>query len=188
MVLKSVFATSFCVALLAWSGLSAADEYLGLAPPSALLSPKPLGPPAHFVPGPLDVNVDQGGGAQARAQPTTEPEAKSPEAKSPEAKSLEAKSLEAKSKAEPKISREARSKAEPKTVTRQTRVARARAEKPVVHARAEKPVLHARAEIPRAAAKTKLARRHGNPLDAQAFDTRIQVWPCRSGGICNWKR
>jgi hypothetical protein len=31
------------------------------------------------------------------------------------------------------------------------------------------------------------ARRHGNPLDAQAFDTRIQVWPCRSGGICNWK-
>jgi len=34
----------------------------------------------------------------------------------------------------------------------------------------------------------KLARLHGNPLDAQAFDTRIQVWPCRSGGICNWKR
>jgi len=24
--------------------------------------------------------------------------------------------------------------------------------------------------------------------DAQALDTRIQVWPCRSGGICNWKR
>jgi hypothetical protein len=32
------------------------------------------------------------------------------------------------------------------------------------------------------------ARHHGNPLDAQAFDTRIQVWPCGSGGICNWKR
>ncbi len=30
------------------------------------------------------------------------------------------------------------------------------------------------------------AHGHGNPLDAQAFDTRIQVWPCRSGGICNW--
>ena len=35
---------------------------------------------------------------------------------------------------------------------------------------------------------TKLVQRHGNPLDAQAFDTRIQVWPCRSGGICNWQR
>lgn len=37
------------------------------------------------------------------------------------------------------------------------------------------------------AVRTKLARRHSNPLDAQAFDTRIQVWPCRSGGICNWR-
>jgi hypothetical protein len=44
---------------------------------------------------------------------------------------------------------------------------------------------HAR---PRVAARTKLARRHGNPLDAQARDTRIQVWPCKSGGICNWRR
>jgi hypothetical protein len=47
---------------------------------------------------------------------------------------------------------------------------------------------HVRSEKPRAAAPTRLARRHTNPLDAQAFDTRIQVWPCRSGGICNWKR
>src|ERR1700712_455214 len=37
-------------------------------------------------------------------------------------------------------------------------------------------------------ARTKLVRSHSNPLDAQAFDTRIQVWPCRSGGICNWQR
>ena len=49
-------------------------------------------------------------------------------------------------------------------------------------------VAHVRAEQPRAAARTRLAHRHGNPLDAQAFDTRIQVWPCRSGGICGWKR
>jgi hypothetical protein len=58
----------------------------------------------------------------------------------------------------------------------------------VVHARPQKPIVHARAEKPRGAVRTRLARRHGNPLDAQAFDTRIQVWPCRSGGICNWKR
>jgi hypothetical protein len=44
------------------------------------------------------------------------------------------------------------------------------------------------ADTPRGAARTKLAQRHGNPLDAQAFDTRIQVWPCKSDGICNWKR
>lgn len=45
-----------------------------------------------------------------------------------------------------------------------------------------------RGNNPRGAARTRLARRHGNPLDAQASDTRVQVWPCRSGGICNWKR
>lgn len=49
-------------------------------------------------------------------------------------------------------------------------------------------VAHARAEKPRGAARTKLARRHGNALDAQAFDTRVQAWPCKSGGICNWKQ
>ena len=27
----------------------------------------------------------------------------------------------------------------------------------------------------------------GNPLDAQARDTRIQTWPCKSGGICGWQ-
>jgi hypothetical protein len=39
----------------------------------------------------------------------------------------------------------------------------------------------------RAVAHTRLARSHRNSLEAQAFDTRIQLWPCRSGGICNWK-
>jgi hypothetical protein len=49
-------------------------------------------------------------------------------------------------------------------------------------------VTQVHAEHRRAAARTKLARRHANPLDAQARDTRIQVWPCKSGGICNWQR
>ena len=53
---------------------------------------------------------------------------------------------------------------------------------------AKNEVAHARAEKPRMPAPTKLARKHTNPLDAQASDTRIQVWPCRSGGICNWHR
>ncbi|QOG21480.1 MULTISPECIES: hypothetical protein [Bradyrhizobium] len=52
----------------------------------------------------------------------------------------------------------------------------------------EPKVARARSAEPRGAARTKLAHRRGNPLDAQAMDTRIQTWPCRSGGICNWKR
>ena len=49
-------------------------------------------------------------------------------------------------------------------------------------------VAHIRPQKPRGAVRAKLAQRHGNPLDAEARDTRIQVWPCQSGGICNWQR
>lgn len=41
---------------------------------------------------------------------------------------------------------------------------------------------------PRGAARTRLAHRRSNPLDAQAMDRSVQTWPCKSGGICNWKR
>lgn len=37
-------------------------------------------------------------------------------------------------------------------------------------------------------ARTRVARPRSNPLDANAADTRIQTWPCRTGGICNWQR
>jgi hypothetical protein len=49
---------------------------------------------------------------------------------------------------------------------------------------------HVASERRHGAARVRLAHRHhGNPLDAQAMDTRIQTWPCQSGGgICNWKR
>ncbi|MFO1107997.1 MAG: hypothetical protein U1E61_02305 [Bradyrhizobium sp.] len=45
-----------------------------------------------------------------------------------------------------------------------------------------------RTHAPRTSAPTKLASRSGHPLDAQAMDRSIQTWPCRTGGICNWKR
>jgi hypothetical protein len=48
-------------------------------------------------------------------------------------------------------------------------------------------VAQERVEKPRGAARAQLARRRSNPLDAQARDTRIQTWPCRSGGICDWQ-
>lgn len=73
---------------------------------------------------------------------------------------------------------------EPRLHIQSPRIADLPVEEPPV--RAEKPRLHA--EKPRGVARTKLAHRHGNPLDAQAFDARVQVWPCKSGGICNWKR
>ena len=56
-------------------------------------------------------------------------------------------------------------------------------------ARSHAKPLHMFAEKRRGAARTRLAHRHGNPLDAHALaiDHRIRTWPCRSGGICNWK-
>jgi hypothetical protein len=73
--------------------------------------------------------------------------------------------------------------ADRKIVVRTTRVTAGPVERPRATARANVPVQHRRG-----AARVKLAKRHGNPLDAQARDTRIQTWPCRSGGICNWQR
>ncbi|HVV41708.1 MAG TPA: hypothetical protein VHC94_11650 [Nitrobacter sp.] len=54
-----------------------------------------------------------------------------------------------------------------------------------VHIRPHSRVQATRRTIPR---RTLARRSRRNPLDAQAADTRIQVWPCRSGGICNWQR
>ena len=44
-------------------------------------------------------------------------------------------------------------------------------------------------EKAKGSSRVRVARRHRNPLDAEAMDTRVQKWPCRSdeGGICNWK-
>jgi hypothetical protein len=135
MIPRNIFTAIVCATLLVWSGLSDADEYrpdqfLGLDLSKAVLSPKPLGPPAEFAPDPVQARADRASqDAQAGAE----------------------------LKAEPGI---------------------------IAHTR----VAYLRAAKPRGAAQTKLAHRHGSPLDAQALDTRIQAWPCKSGGICDWKR
>jgi hypothetical protein len=41
---------------------------------------------------------------------------------------------------------------------------------------------------PHAVVRKKVVRARTNPLDANASDTRVQVWPCQTGGICNWQR
>jgi len=152
MVLNKVFVAAGCALVLAWSGPSVADDYrpdefLSLDLSRAVLSPKPLGPTAGFVPGPLDVSVDpRNHSAQAFAESTAEPKAEG--------------------------------KAEPRFAVRATRVSHIPTPR----------LARQQAAPPRMVARTKFVRHHRSPLDAQAFDARIQVWPCKSGGICNWKR
>jgi len=58
-----------------------------------------------------------------------------------------------------------------------------------VRAAAPHRLTHVASERRHGASRVKLAHRHGNPLNAQAMDTRIQTWPCKSGGgICDWRR
>jgi hypothetical protein len=148
MILKNVFIAMLCTTLLAWSGLSMADEYrpdefLGLDLSKAVLSPKRLGPASEFAPVAVEARTDPGSeGAQARVE----------------------------------------SKARVKRVVSRNAVVPGNSVVP------RTALAHARAEKSRGAARTKLARRHGNPLDAEARDTRIQVWPCKSGGICDWQK
>nr|WP_249794790.1 hypothetical protein [Bradyrhizobium sp. Oc8] len=80
---------------------------------------------------------------------------------------------------EAKDGNEAHARAEPIDVPKKIAAER-------VHVSAPK-IAHTKSAQPRGAARAKLAHRRGNPLDAQAMDTRIQTWPCRSGGICSWK-
>jgi hypothetical protein len=114
------------------------EEFLTLDLSKAVLSPKPLGPPAQFEPVPVQAKTD-----------------------------FESKAVQA----------------EPVHVDPLPRHGQA-----VRRSAAKVKIVQAPAEKPRAPARTKMVRRHSNPLDAQASDTRIQVWPCRSGGICNWQR
>ncbi|MCP1909022.1 hypothetical protein ACVI1L_000773 [Bradyrhizobium sp. USDA 4516] len=143
MVLKNAFVATVCTACLALGGVALADEYrpsefFSLDLSRAVLSPKPLGPPAQFEPVPVEAKTDHGPDQHANVEPQVE---------------------------EPKVA--------PKKAVRTTRVTAPHEKK------------RAEARVP---ARAKLARRHSNPLDAEARDTRIQTWPCRTGGICNWHR
>jgi len=80
---------------------------------------------------------------------------------------------------EAKGGNEAQARAEPVDVPKKVAAERVRVPEPKV--------ARTKSTQPRGAARTKLTNRRGNPLDAQAMDTRIQTWPCRTGGICNWK-
>ena len=161
------------LAALAWSGVAAAQpyrpgEFLNLDLSKAVLSPRPIGPATSFTPGPLDVTVDGGKPAQANAELPVDPN------------TVPAETVHAESK---------------------SAVSRAPASRPAAPAAR---VAHARTERPPPRRPRALVALHGrNPVEARAEDSeirtevhsvrtpgraRIQVWPCRSGGICDWKR
>lgn len=136
MVLKNAILPALCAGFLISGSAALADQYragelIGLDLPSALLSPKRLGPETQFAPIRIEAKTE----ASTERKPV---------------------------KTERVIVR--------KPPERKAHVAQQRTEKP------------------RGAARAKLAQRHSNPLDAQARDTRIQTWPCKSGGICDWQR
>lgn len=64
----------------------------------------------------------------------------------------------------------------------------AQADKPVAQRAVPVAKPQRQAAKPAAPARTRIARPRSNPMDANAADTRIQTWPCRTGGICNWRR
>jgi hypothetical protein len=143
-----------------------ADEFLGLDLSKAVLSPKRLGPPAEFVPVPLEAKGDV---AKNDAKGDTKSNSAKNDAVKPGAPKRDV----------------ATSEPAPRPSERGAAPQRGAA------------FAHVQAERPRGAARTKLAHRNGNPLDAQARDTRVQTprihprvqtWPCNSGGICNWKQ
>ncbi|MGY3696577.1 hypothetical protein ACVIGA_006657 [Bradyrhizobium sp. USDA 3240] len=143
MVLKSAFVATVCTAYLALGGVAFADDYrpsefFSLDLSKAVLSPKPLGPPAQFAPIPVEAKTDRSPDQHANVEPQVD---------------------------QPKV--------EPQMAARTAKVTAPREPK------------RAATQVP---ARAKLARRHTNPLDAEARDTRIQTWPCRTGGICNWQR
>lgn len=185
MVTKGVSITVACAMLLVSSGGSRAAEYrpgefFSLDLPSAVLSPKPFGPLTEFKPAPSAATADHiGESAKASAEASTAPTSQA----SREPKASASKVTTSRVVASTAVA------SRPKAMASKTLASKAVASKTepritVHNAR----VVQLRMEKPHGAARTKLARRHTNPLDAQALDTRIQVWPCRSGGICDWKR
>jgi|GEM_PF-562294 len=159
MAARHILVIAIGVAALAGSGLSTAqqyrpDEFLNLDLPSAVLSPKPLGPAEAFRPGPLNVTVDRG---NAPAQ------------------------VNGISAAEPKAVATATVRLEPNSPAPGTAALNGTAERVrTARASAERPAAHAR--------RTPIEPHRRNPVEAQARDAGIHVWPCKSGGICSWKR
>jgi hypothetical protein len=158
MVLNRVWLAAFGLMVLAWSGFSAAQQYR----PDEFLKLDPS--LAVLSPKPLGPATSFTPGP---LDVTVD-------------RSKDAAQANAEFVVDPKTVPAATVHAENKSTT-QTALRTAASGRRMAHARAERPAPH---HAPRA-----LVALHGrNPVEAQARDTRVQVWPCKSGGICNWKR
>jgi hypothetical protein len=188
MVPKSVCIAVICTALLAWSSVSMAEEYrpdefLTLDLAKAVVSPKRLAPASDFEPVAVETRSDPGSEG-AQVAPRADPDIVAPKTRVAHMR--------------PEKPRGAvRTGLAHRHGNPHDAVAHLRPEKPRGAGRTElthrlgnrhDAVAHLRPEKPRGSGRTRLAHRHGNPLDAEARDTRIQVWPCKSGGICDWQR
>jgi hypothetical protein len=184
MVLKSAFAAALCTGLLMLAGPALADEYrpgelFGLDLSRAVLSPKRLGPETEFAPVPIEARTDR---KQVKTERVIVPRTADRKPR------VEADTDRRQVKAERVVvPRAAERKARVEADTDRKQV---KAERTVAPKAADRKarVVQERVKKPRAAVRSDAARRQTNPLDAQARDTRIQTWPCQSGGICNWQR
>jgi hypothetical protein len=161
MVPKNVCVAVLATALLAWSGVAMADEYR----------------PDEF----LTLDLAKAVLSPKRLAPASDFEAAAGEPRTNPAGG-EGTQAQVAPQAQPDIAAPETDTVVPKIGPVKTRI---------VHVRAAKPrdVAHVTPQKPLGAVRTRLAaHRHGNPLDAEARDTRIQVWPCKSGGICDWQR
>jgi hypothetical protein len=171
MVLKYMVAMACLGALAVTAPACAADyqpdDYLNLDLSKAVLSPRPLGPSARFESVPVEAKADR---ARTAARPDMGGDPR-------------------------KVATTRIRVARPRMAGRDIPVRSLAVRNPAVRNVAVRhvPVRVARSqeskERPRGAGRVRLAHRHGNPLDAQAMDTRIQTWPCRpgNGGICQWR-
>jgi hypothetical protein len=148
-VQRAICAGFGAVLLFAGHGSIAADyrpdDFLTMDLSKVALSPKPLGPPAEFVPVPVEAK--------------SEPSGVLPYADTRKVAVTNVKAAPERTELSPAMRRETR-------------------------------VSQASPERRRGAGRARLAHRRGNPLDAQAMDTRIRKWPCKSSdsGICAWKQ
>jgi hypothetical protein len=165
MVLNRVWLAAIGAVAVAWSGLAVSaqpyrpGEFLNLDLSKAVLSPRPLGPAMGFSPGPLDVTIERGTNDAAHTNAESVADPRIVAAESVHAESASMANAAPANRA----------------IAPHRRVAQARADRPATRKPHMLVALHGR-----------------NPVEAHAQDmgnhTRIQVWPCKSGGICNWKR
>ncbi|MBR0870749.1 hypothetical protein JQ633_10295 [Bradyrhizobium tropiciagri] len=161
MVLKGVFVAALCTASLALGGVAQADDYRPSEYFSLDLSKAVLSPKRLGPPAQFEpVPVEAKADHSSDSQASVEP-------KVDDTKVVED------------------TKVAPQKAVRTTVVTPP--DEKVQERSAEKTHAKKRA-VAHVPVRAKLARRHSNPLDAQARDTRIQTWPCRTGGICNWQR